>query len=122
MAEQLSPVEIFNLFNTLMSYLDPAILKNSGLIDKYIGDAIMALFNTADDAVSAALAMLDALNTFNTARERDALPTINAGIGVNTGNLILGTVGFEARMDCSVISDAVNIASRLETLTRIFNI
>lgn len=122
MAEQLSPVEIFNLFNTLMSYLDPAILKNSGLIDKYIGDAIMALFNTADDAVSAALAMLEALNTFNTARERDALPTINAGIGVNTGNLILGTVGFEARMDCSVISDAVNIASRLETLTRIFNI
>ncbi|KTC81021.1 response regulator [Legionella cherrii] len=122
MAEQLSPVEIFNLFNTLMSYLDPAILKNSGLIDKYIGDAIMALFNNADEAVAAALDMLEALHTFNTTRARDNLPLIHVGIGINTGNLIVGTVGFEERMDCSVISDAVNIASRLETLTRSFNI
>ncbi|MCW8408953.1 response regulator [Legionella sp. PATHC035] len=122
MAEQLSSVEIFNLFNTLMSYLDPAILKNSGLIDKYIGDAIMALFNNADDAVAAALDMLEALHTFNTTRARDNLPLIHVGIGINTGNLIVGTVGFEERMDCSVISDAVNIASRLESLTRSFNI
>ncbi|CAM2732643.1 guanylate/adenylate cyclase [Legionella steigerwaltii] len=122
MAEQLSPVEIFNLFNTLMSYLDPAILKNSGLIDKYIGDAIMALFNNADDAVAAALDMLEALKAFNATRVHDNLPPINVGIGINTGTLIVGTVGFEARMDCSVLSDAVNIASRLETLTRNFNI
>ncbi|MCW8399218.1 response regulator [Legionella sp. PATHC038] len=122
MAERLSSVEIFNLFNTLMSYLDPAILKNSGLIDKYIGDAIMALFNNADEAVAAALDMLEALHTFNTTRARDNLPLIHVGIGINTGNLIVGTVGFEERMDCSVISDAVNIASRLETLTRSFNI
>ncbi|KTD42929.1 response regulator [Legionella parisiensis] len=122
MAERLSPVEIFNLFNTLMSYLDPAILKNSGLIDKYIGDAIMALFNSADDAVGAALDMLDALEAFNATRISDNLPPISVGIGINTGNLIVGTVGFEKRMDCSVISDAVNIASRLETLTRSFDI
>lgn len=76
MAERLSPVEIFNLFNTLMSYLDPAILKNSGLIDKYIGDAIMALFNNADDAVASALDMLEALNTFNATRVRDNLPLL----------------------------------------------
>ncbi|WP_412757851.1 response regulator [Legionella bozemanae] len=122
MAERLSPVEIFNLVNTLMSYLDPAIFKNSGLIDKYIGDAIMALFNDADDAVIAGLDMLEALKTFNATRIRDNLPPINVGIGINTGNLIVGTVGFEKRMDCSVISDAVNTASRLETLTRSFNI
>ncbi|KTC91376.1 response regulator [Fluoribacter dumoffii] len=122
MAERLSPVEIFNLFNTLMSYLDPAILKNSGLIDKYIGDAIMALFNNADDAVASALDMLEALNTFNATRVRDNLPPLTVGIGINTGNLIVGTVGFEERMDCSVISDAVNTASRLESLTRNFNI
>ncbi|HHI9464545.1 response regulator [Legionella anisa] len=122
MAERLSPVEIFNLVNTLMSYLDPAILKNSGLIDKYIGDAIMALFNDPDDAVVAALDMLEALKSFNATRVSDNLPPISVGIGINTGNLIVGTVGFEKRMDCSVISDAVNTASRLETLTRSFNI
>lgn len=121
-AEQLSPVEIFNLFNTLMSYFDPVIGRNSGFIDKYIGDAVMALFNDADDALIAALEMLEALNVFNAKRKRDHLVPLEIGIGINTGNLIVGTVGFEDRMDCSVISDAVNIASRVESLTREFGI
>ncbi|KTD11981.1 guanylate/adenylate cyclase [Legionella gratiana] len=121
-AEQLSPVEIFNLINTLMSYMEPVILRNSGVIDKYIGDAIMALFNNADDAIMAASEMLTALDHFNAPRIHNHLEPIHVGIGINTGNLILGTVGFEERMDCSVISDAVNIASRLENLTRIFDI
>lgn len=122
LAEQLSSVEIFNLVNSLMSYLDPVIVKNGGFIDKYIGDALMALFDDADNAVSAALGMLDALNVFNDIRARNNLLPINVGIGINTGPLIVGTVGFESRMDCSVISDAVNIASRVESLTRNFNI
>lgn len=122
LSEQLTSVEIFNLVNTLMSYMDPVIVKHSGFIDKYIGDAIMALFDDADDAVFAALDMLNALNIFNTERASHNLPSVNVGIGLNTGPLIVGTVGFEARMDCSVISDAVNIASRVESLTRDFNI
>lgn len=122
LAEQLSSVEIFNLVNSLMSYLDPVIVKNGGFIDKYIGDALMALFDDADNAVSAALGMLDELNVFNELRVRNNLLPINVGIGINTGSLIVGTVGFESRMDCSVISDAVNIASRVESLTRNFNI
>ncbi|MFJ1267210.1 response regulator [Legionella lytica] len=122
LSEQLTSVEIFNLVNTLMSYMDPVIVKHSGFIDKYIGDAIMALFDDADDAVHAALDMLNALNIFNTERATHNLPPVNVGIGINTGPLIVGTVGFEARMDCSVISDAVNIASRVESLTRDFNI
>ncbi|KTC83263.1 response regulator [Legionella cincinnatiensis] len=121
-AEQLSPVEIFNLINTLMSYMEPVILKNSGVIDKYIGDAIMALFNNADDALIAASELLVALDDFNSSRIHNHLEPIHVGIGINTGHLILGTVGFEERMDCSVISDAVNIASRLENLTRVFDI
>jgi adenylate cyclase len=121
-AEQLSSVEIFNLVNTLMSYLEPVILRNSGLIDKYIGDAIMALFDHPDDALTAALEMLAAINAFNATRLSQKLLPINVGIGINTGSLIVGTVGFEERMDCSVISDAVNIASRLESLTRNFGI
>ena len=121
-AEQLSPVDIFNLINTLMSYLDPIILKHSGVIDKYIGDAILALFNDADDALVAAMEMLVALDDFNAFRARNNLEPLYVGIGINTGSLIVGTVGFEKRMDCSVISDAVNVASRLETLTRSFGI
>ncbi|QEY53007.1 response regulator [Legionella longbeachae] len=121
-AEQLSPVEIFNLINTLMSYMEPVILRNSGVIDKYIGDAIMALFNNADDALAAASELLVALDNFNASRILNNLDPIRVGIGINTGHLILGTVGFEERMDCSVISDAVNIASRLENLTRVFDI
>lgn len=121
-SEQLTSVEIFNLVNTLMSYMDPVIVKNSGFIDKYIGDAIMALFDDADDAVQAGLDMLEALNVFNRERINHNYKPINVGIGINTGPLIVGTVGFEARMDCSVISDAVNIASRVESLTRYFGI
>lgn len=120
-AEQLSPVDIFNLVNLLMSHLEPVILKNSGVIDKYIGDAIMALFSNADDALLAAVDMLNSLDSFNAERAQEHLPPIHVGIGINTGSLIVGTVGFEERMDCSVISDAVNIAARLETLTRNFN-
>lgn len=122
LAEQLSSVDIFNLVNSLMSYLDPVIVKNGGFIDKYIGDALMALFDDADNAVAAALGMLDALNEFNEHRAQNNLLPINVGIGINSGSLIVGTVGFESRMDCSVISDAVNIASRVESLTRNFNI
>lgn len=122
MAEQLSSVEIFNLFNSLMSYFNPVILKYEGFIDKYIGDAIMALFEDADNALKAALGMLSALDKFNKQREKENLVPVSVGIGINTGSLIVGTVGFETRMDCSVISDAVNIGSRVETLTREFDI
>ncbi|MFT4059737.1 MAG: response regulator [Legionella sp.] len=122
LAEELSSVEIFNLVNCIMTYLNPSIVKNSGFIDKYIGDAIMALFEDADLALSAALGMLAAMDDFNKQREKNGLSEVHVGIGINTGSMIVGTVGFESRMDCSVISDAVNIASRVESLTRNFGI
>lgn len=122
LAEQSSSVEIFNTVNTLMSYLNPPIIEHKGFIDKYIGDALMALFDDADDAVAAALGMLQALDQFNQERINNKQPTLKVGIGINTGSVIVGTVGFESRMDCSVISDAVNIASRVESLTRQFGI
>lgn len=121
-SEQLTPVAIFNLINKLMSYVNPKILKHSGLIDKYIGDAIMALFFHADEALYAAVEMLEALDEFNILRLQEKCPPIQIGIGINTGSLIVGTVGFEERMDCSVMSDTVNVASRVETLTRNFGI
>lgn len=121
LSEQFSPVEIFNFFNTLMGYLEPGIIKNKGFIDKYIGDAILALFTSPDNAVQAALDILTALDEFNDFRISVKLSAIGIGIGINTGSLVLGTVGYKDRIDCSVISDAVNIASRVESFTRAVN-
>jgi len=122
LAEASSSVEIFNTVNTLMNYLNPPIIKHRGFIDKYIGDALMALFDDADDAVAAALGMLEALDLCNQERAQNNQVELEVGIGINTGSVIVGTVGFATRMDCSVISDAVNIASRVESLTRQFGI
>jgi adenylate cyclase len=120
LSEKSTPAEIFILLNSLMDCLDPAIIKNNGFIDKYIGDALMALFTNPNDAVQAAIDMQANLKMFNEKRALDRLPPLAVGIGINSGSLLLGTVGFKDRMDCSVISDAVNVASRVETLTRVY--
>ncbi len=92
---------------------------HKGFIDKYIGDAIMALFPVqADDALSCAIEMIRALQQFNQQRKERQEPLIRIGIGINCGPLILGTVGNEKRMDGTVISDSVNVASRVEHLTK----
>ncbi|HEY9708068.1 MAG TPA: adenylate/guanylate cyclase domain-containing protein, partial [Oculatellaceae cyanobacterium] len=94
-----------------------------GFIDKYIGDAIMALFSgNADDAVNAGIGMLKSLAEYNQHRAQSADAPIKIGIGINTGSLMLGTVGGRNRMDGTVISDAVNLASRLETLTKEYGV
>lgn len=117
-SEQLSPSETFLFLNTYLSYMVPAIEKNGGLIDKYIGDAIMALYpDSADSALAAALAMQDAVLRLNDNRPLGQEP-IQIGIGIHRGRLMLGTVGDKNRIDVTVISDAVNVASRLESLTK----
>lgn len=118
-SEKLTPAENFRFINAFLSYMEPCIRTNQGFIDKYIGDAVMALFSgNADDAVKAGIAMLKTLNDFN----QTINPPINIGIGINTGILMLGTIGGEHRMDGTVISDAVNLAARLEKLTREYGI
>jgi len=103
--------------------MEPAITDNFGFIDKYIGDAIMALFDgSADDAVKAGIAMLEQLNEYNISRNQVDCPPLQIGIGINTGSLMLGTVGGQSRMDSTVISDAVNLASRVETLTKEYEV
>jgi class 3 adenylate cyclase len=98
--------------------MGPVIRDHHGFIDKYIGDAIMALFANADDALQAGLAMLAALEGFNAERRATGVPPIEIGIGINTGSLMLGTIGEKHRMDGTVISDAVNLAARIEGLTK----
>ncbi|HQS17167.1 adenylate/guanylate cyclase domain-containing protein [Reyranella sp.] len=118
LSEQMSPDETFAFINTYLERMGPVIRDHHGFIDKYIGDAIMALFANADDALRAGLAMLAALDGFNDDRRAAGLAPIEIGIGINTGSLMLGTIGEKHRMDGTVISDAVNLAARIESLTK----
>lgn len=122
-SEQLSPQENFDFLNAYLREISPVIREHHGFIDKYIGDAIVALFpNQADDAVLAALGMLQRLNEFNQQQQGAKWAPVRIGIGINTGMLMLGTIGEENRMDSTVISDAVNLASRLENLTKQYGV
>lgn len=118
-SEQLTPEENFNFINNYLKIMEPIIIEHNGFIDKYVGDAIMALF-PSNEAVQAAIAMLKRLMKYNQERKKAGLNEFAIGIGVHTGQLMLGTVGGENRMDSTVISDAVNLASRIEGLTKIY--
>ncbi|SKB13410.1 Adenylate/guanylate cyclase [Planktothrix sp. PCC 11201] len=123
MSERMTPEDNFKFINAYLSRMEPAITENRGFIDKYIGDAIMALFGgSADDAVKAGISMLQRLAEYNLTRQRPDRPPINIGIGINTGDLMLGIVGGQHRMDSTVISDAVNLGSRLEELSKRYGI
>ena len=121
-SEKLTPEANFRFINSYLGHMEPVIVRNRGFIDKYIGDAIMALFdNRADDAVRAGLGMLQVLNGLNPARIAAGEYPLRVGIGINTGRLMLGTVGGEHHMNSTVVSDAVNVASRMEGLTKRYN-
>ncbi len=123
LSETMNPAENFQFINAYLSRMEPAITENYGFIDKYIGDAIMALFDgCADHAVKAGIAMLEQLNEYNTTHSRPDRPLLEIGIGINTGSLMLGTVGGQNRMDSTVISDAVNLSSRVENLTKEYGV
>jgi len=119
LSESISPQENFNFLNSYLSQMQPAIAANGGVIDKYVGDAILALFPaSADDALRGAVSILNQLDIYNAGRSRAGYVAIRIGIGINTGTAMLGTVGSASRMDVTVIGDAVNLAARLERITR----
>jgi len=119
LSELMTPQESFRFINSYLSEMEPVIGRHEGIIDKYIGDAIMALFpKSADDALAGAIDMLAQLDVYNIGRARAGYPPVKIGIGLNTGIVMLGAVGGLNRMDSTVISDSVNLASRLEGLTR----
>ncbi|NEO49463.1 MAG: diguanylate cyclase [Moorea sp. SIO4A3] len=123
LSESMTPEENFEFINTYLSRMESAITENHGFIDKYMGDGIMALFNeSANHAVNAGIAMLTSLADYNQSRQNLGHPAITVGIGINTGSLMLGTVGGKNRMDSTVISDGVNLASRLEELTKRYGV
>ena len=125
MSGQMTLQQTFDFINEYFRQMEPCIKERHGFIDKFIGDAIMALFQGADDAVRAAVAMVRQLDTWNMQRANQGAPgnrvtPVGIGIGLHTGGLLLGTVGVETRLEGTVISDAVNLASRIEALTRDF--
>ena len=122
LSERMSPDENFAFINAYLAEMGPVIARHGGFIDKYIGDGIMALFEKADDGVRAGLAMLETLERFNAARRAAGAEPVAVGIGLNSGSLMMGTIGEQHRMDGTVISDAVNLAARLESLTKDYRV
>ena len=121
LSENMTPPENFAFINTYLGKISPAIRRNNGFIDKYIGDAVMALFpRSSSDGVRAAIDMQKEVNIYNEQREKNGLFPIAIGIGLHAGNLMLGTIGERERMESTVIADAVNLASRLEGLTKVY--
>ena len=120
-SEKMTPKENFDFINSYLEFMEPAINSNKGFIDKYIGDAIMALFgNKTDDAINAALSMRKQLFLLNRQLISEGKSPVNIGIGIHTGNLMLGIVGGSERLQGTVISNAVNLASRIEGLTKLY--
>jgi class 3 adenylate cyclase len=121
LSEAMTPEENFKFLNSFLSQVVPVIRQEGGFVDKFIGDAIMALFPyPPDQAVRAAIELQKAVHRYNTARDRAGYKAISLGIGIHTGQLMLGTIGETSRMETTVIADTVNIASRLEELTKTF--
>ena len=118
-SEAMSPPEIFAFLNTYLRHAGPVIRRHGGFIDKYIGDEIMALFPDAPSAVRAGVDLMHALRAFNAELETQGAEPMRIGVGLHHGRLMLGTIGEPERMDGTVISDTVNVASRLQGMTKI---
>ncbi|HEY9635427.1 MAG TPA: response regulator [Coleofasciculaceae cyanobacterium] len=124
-AESQSPMETFEWLNVFFTRMSQAITADHGFVDKFLGDAILAVFDRqgchAEDALNTAVTMQQSLREFNRDRHQYNLEQpINVGIGIHTGIGLIGTVGSDNRMDSTVIGDVVNTAARIEELTKLY--
>jgi len=129
LSEQYSPREMLAILNEYLSSMSLAIESNGGVIDKFIGDAIMALFgaplsisDSVNKSVASALAMQQALAQLNQAFKEKNWPELSMGIGINTGTVIAGNMGSNNRLNYTVIGDGVNLASRVEGLCKYYGV
>lgn len=120
--ERLTPAESFAFVNEYLGRVGPIIRQHRGFIDKYLGDGIMALFPDADDAVQAAIALQREVARYNLHLHEQGAQPIAMGVGLHTGRLMLGIIGEAERIQGTVISDAVNMADRLEELTKVYGV
>lgn len=122
LTEQLGPQGTVHLLNEYFEIMVDCISKEGGILDKFIGDAIMAGFgipqslgDNEDRGLRAALAMIQSLESWNTTRESDGKLPVHIGIGLNSDNIVSGNIGSKKRMDFTMIGDGVNLAARLES-------
>jgi len=121
-SELLSPQENFDFLNEYLSGIVPIIQRNGGFIDKFIGDSVMALFpDNPDAAIQTVFEFEDFISAYNQRLQKNIALPIQIGTGIHTGKLILGTIGHDHRLETTVISDAVNTASRVEGLTKYYD-
>ncbi len=127
MSEALGARETVSMLNEYFERMVDVILSHRGVLDKFIGDAVMALFGVpfngdhdADDAVKVANTMFLALRELNVARHREGKSPLDIGVGVSTGVVVVGNIGSTRRMEYTAIGDSVNLASRLETATKFY--
>lgn len=129
LSEKMNPEELVSFLNQYLSKMTDIVLENKGLVDKYIGDAIMAFWGApmdnadhAIDACTAAIRMKKKMVEFSEECKKKGLPEIKIGMGINTGDMVVGNMGSDKRFDYTVIGDNVNLASRLESLTKQYHI
>ncbi len=129
LAESLPPEQLADFLNQYLTPMTELVLERDGTLDKYIGDAVMAVWGAPVDvedhaarACGTALAMLETLRTLNERWRERGLPEIQIGIGINTGPMSVGNMGSEARFDYTVLGDAVNLGARLEALTKEYGV
>ncbi len=128
-AEKMSAEELVTALNTYFNIMVSIIIEHKGIIDKFIGDAIMALFGAPvqyeDDpqqAILTGLSMIEALKTFNKNQVRVGKPVFKIGVGLNTGQVVVGNIGSTQKLEYTCIGDTVNLASRLEGLTKVYGV
>jgi len=125
LSERMEPAAISRMMTELRGIQGQVVEDHGGVIDKFIGDCAMAVFGVpepgpidAANAVTAALAMLKAVSAWNTRRVGEGLPSINLGIGIHYGEVFAGAVGDETRLEFTILGDSVNVAERVERLSR----
>jgi adenylate cyclase len=122
LSESMSPEQNFRFINSFLSRMGPIVRNYGGFVDKFLGDGILALFpEGVTPALESTLEMQKELVEYNIERRRAGYRRIRIGVGIHVGELMLGTVGENQRMDYTVISDAVNLTSRLESLTKTYD-
>ena len=125
MSESLPPEKVTYIMNKALTAQQAAVQKYGGMVDKYIGDAMMAIFNAPLDqadheeqAIDCGLQIIENMEALNQEMKQEGLPEIAIGIGINSGNAVIGNMGSESRFDYTAIGDAVNTAARLESATK----